>query len=233
MLSSMLLYTFRVFLISWKIYHSSRFRVFVFTENVSLFFLYEWTKHSKGHMVATHSAFDFDKLTFAAKLETNKRGGKYAQVGYDGSQVFFQLGDSPREALRCPFGLDTPCAEEKDKRVLKLELTPATRAFLNTFDKAVVTAAERNSMEWFKKSTPSSNHVSSIKTQNGGLHYSAAKLARLVREATGEPHDLEGGALVSRNSCISKKRRRELDARCLAQALTEPGSSQAHAEILD
>ena len=47
----------------------------------------------------------------------------------------------------------------------------------------------------------------------------------------GEPHDLEGGALVSRNSCISKKRRRELDARCLAQALTEPGSSQAHAEI--
>ena len=118
-------------------------------------------------MVATHSAFDFDKLTFAAKLETNKRGGKYAQVGYDGSQVFFQLGDSPREALRCPFGLDTPCAEEKDKRVLKLELTPATRAFLNTFDKAVVTAAERNSMEWFKKSTPSSNHVSSIKTQNG------------------------------------------------------------------
>ena len=120
-------------------------------------------------MVATHSAFDFDKLTFAAKLETNKRGGKYAQVGYDGSQVFFQLGDSPREALRCPFGLDTPCAEEKDKRVLKLELTPATRAFLNTFDKAVVTAAERNSMEWFKKSTPSADHVSSIKTQNGGL----------------------------------------------------------------
>ena len=47
-------------------------------------------------MVATHSTFDFDKLTFAAKLGTTKRGGKYAQASYEGSQVFFQLGDSPR-----------------------------------------------------------------------------------------------------------------------------------------
>ena len=48
----------------------------------------------------------------------------------------------------------------------------------------------------------------------------------------GEPHDLEGGALVSRNSFISKKRRRELDAGW-DPALTQAGSSQDHAEILD
>lgn len=118
---------------------------------------------------ATPSTFDFDKLTFADKLGTTKRGGKYAEVAYEGRQLFFQLGDSPRDALRCPFGLDTPSADETDKRVVKLELAPGPHAFLNKFDEALVAAAERNSMEWFKKSTPSADHVSSIKTHNGGL----------------------------------------------------------------
>jgi len=46
----------------------------------------------------------------------------------------------------------------------------------------------------------------------------------------GAPHDLEGGALVSRNSFISKKRRRALDE---VLALSEAGTSAEHAEIVD
>jgi len=43
-------------------------------------------------------------------------------------------------------------------------------------------------------------------------------------------HDLEGGALVSRNTFILKKRRRALDE---GFALTEAGTSAEHAEIVD
>ena len=46
----------------------------------------------------------------------------------------------------------------------------------------------------------------------------------------GAPHDLEGGALVSRKSFISKKRRRALDE---VLALSEAGTSAEHAEIVD
>ena len=47
----------------------------------------------------------------------------------------------------------------------------------------------------------------------------------------GEPHNLEGGALASRDSFISKKRRRKLDAGW-DQGLAEAGSSEEHAHMM-
>ena len=47
----------------------------------------------------------------------------------------------------------------------------------------------------------------------------------------GDPHDLEGGALASRNSSISKKRRRDLDAGW-DLAAEEAGSSADQAVLL-
>ena len=47
----------------------------------------------------------------------------------------------------------------------------------------------------------------------------------------GDPHNLEGGALASRNSSISKKRRRDLDAGW-DLAAEEAGSSADQAVLL-
>ena len=67
---------------------------------------------------------------------------------------------------------------------------------------------------------------------------SAPKVERtgLAPDSCGKPvapHNLVNGALASRTSHISKKRRRELDGAQLGQADIEAGSSEAHALVLD
>ena len=47
------------------------------------------------------------------------------------------------------------------------------------------------------------------------------------------PHNLMNGALASRTSHISKKRRRQLDGALFGQADIDAGSSEAHALVLD
>lgn len=105
----------------------------------------------------THKTFDFDQLSIGNALRPNKAGGKYAQVGYgpDKAQVHFQLGVSPKDALRCPFGMDRP-KEDPDKPYVKLELTEDTHAFVEKLEAAVLEAAEANSVAWFKKQHPAS-----------------------------------------------------------------------------
>ena len=63
----------------------------------------------------------------------NRAGGKYATVGYGPAkeQDHFQPGASPKDALRCAFGLDESDKEPGKKYLkytsrLKLELTEGT-----------------------------------------------------------------------------------------------------------
>ena len=103
-------------------------------------------------MPPTHETFALDQLAFASDVKKNKAGGSYVSVGYGPAkeQVHFQLGASPKDALRTPFGLDAS-KEEPDKRYIKLELTEPTAAFLRQFEGALLAAAGAHSAAWFKK----------------------------------------------------------------------------------
>ena len=117
-------------------------------------------------MVATHETFDFDQLSFAAQTKPNRAGGKYATVGYGPAkeQVHFQLGASPKDALRCAFGLDES-DKEPGKKYVKLELTEDTHEFIEKLESTLVQSAEANSVAWFKK-THSSAVLESRLTSN-------------------------------------------------------------------
>jgi hypothetical protein len=125
----------------------------------------------RDHMAPTHATFDFDQLTFADALKASKAGGTSAQVGYgpNKDQVYFQLGVSPKDTLRCAFGLDRP-EKEPEKPYFKLELTEDTQAFVEKLEASLLEAAGTNSVAWFKKQhSPAALQsilVSNIKPQN-------------------------------------------------------------------
>ena len=103
-------------------------------------------------MAPTHETFDFEQLSFAGELKKTKAGGSCASVGYGAAkeQVHFQLGLSPKDALRAPFGLDAS-QQDPEKKYLKLELAPESSAFLAQLEAALVAAASAHSEAWFKK----------------------------------------------------------------------------------
>ena len=98
--------------------------------------------------------FNADHLVFAAELKPNKAGGKYATVGYGDpkNQVEFQLGNSPKDALRCPWGVEPVSETEPDKLQIKLDLTEDAKALVERLEAATLRAAATHSVAWFKKS---------------------------------------------------------------------------------
>ena len=104
-------------------------------------------------MPALHSAnFKFDALVFDPDQKDSQKGGKYVTVGYGDvkKQVEFQLGQSPKDALRCAFGVEAP-EGDPDKFSFKLDLTDAAKQFIQALDDATCRAAAANSVAWFKK----------------------------------------------------------------------------------
>ena len=123
-------------------------------------------------MAPTHATFDFGQLTFGTTTVPTRSGGKTVRVGYGptGQQVEFQLGTSPRDTLQCAW--DAGFANKDDPTsgmVVKLELTDATKAFVQGFESAIVAAANANSQGWFNRPTPTHTHNSVIKEQSGTL----------------------------------------------------------------
>ena len=118
-------------------------------------------------MLPTHETFDFTSLTFDAAPKPTRSGGKMVWVSYASNQVQFQLGRSPKDTLRCPYGFEAS-REEPDRFHIKLELTPETKAFLVELERNTIAAAEENAMSWFKKSPPNATHNSCIKQQSVG-----------------------------------------------------------------
>ena len=97
--------------------------------------------------------FDMNALIYAPELKVNKAGGKYATVGYGDlkNQVEFQLGQSPKDALRCPFGVEPVSENEPTKLQIKLNLTAEGKAFIEQLENTTLQAAATNSVSWFKK----------------------------------------------------------------------------------
>lgn len=123
-------------------------------------------------MAPTHATFDFGQLTFGTTTVPTRSGGKTVRVGYGptGQQVEFQLGTSPYDTLRCAWGADLANPNDPTSgRVLKLEVTDATKAFVQSFESATVAAANANSQAWFGRPTPNHTHTSTIKEQSGTL----------------------------------------------------------------
>lgn len=125
----------------------------------------------------TNASFDFNQLTFSTATMPTRSGGKTVRVGYGptGQQVEFQLGTTPLDTLVCAWGSDSKgglLANPDDPAsgmVLKVELTEATRTFVQGFESATIAAANANSQGWFNRPTPTHSHNSVIKEQSGTL----------------------------------------------------------------
>ena len=72
-------------------------------------------------MVRTHADIDVAEMHFDADASTGRTGNKYVRVSLEGRQVEFQLGVSPREALRSPFGIG-PASKEQDESKLQIKV---------------------------------------------------------------------------------------------------------------
>ena len=96
--------------------------------------------------------FDLNALVYVPEPKDNTRGGKYATVGYGDAkkQVEFQLGDSPKEALRCAFGVEAP-ESDPNSFAFKVDITDKAKHFIQALDDATCRAAATNSPAWFKK----------------------------------------------------------------------------------
>ena len=119
-------------------------------------------------MVLTYTDFDIGQLTFAPKVATSRAGGKYVSVAYHLQQVEFQLGTSPRDTMRTPFGAELAARDDPTSAmVVKIELDGSKQRFIERIEAATTTAAQLNSQEWFGRSNPSAVHNSLLKEQNG------------------------------------------------------------------
>ena len=119
-------------------------------------------------MAPNQSTFNFGNLTFDGSVSTNRGGGKYVQVAYQGTQVVFQLGTSVHDTLRTPFGAEYAAKDDPTSGfVMKVELTPEIQAFIEQFEAKTVEAANKHSQAWFGKPTPNAMHNSTVKEQNG------------------------------------------------------------------
>ena len=117
-----------------------------------------------------HTNFDANRLVYSTTSIPRQGGGRYARIGYDNlqNQVRVQLGESPRDACRAPFGIDFAVKDDPTScKQVKLELTQEKKAFFEGFEAETVAAAEANSQGWFGRPKPNAMHNSLIKSQNG------------------------------------------------------------------
>ena len=163
-------------------------------------------------MHPTHENFSFESLTFSSTTKVGKMGGKYVSVGYDGGkQVFFQLGKSPLESLRSPFGAELANRDDPDSgMVMKIELSSEVHGFITKFEDYTKEAAEANSMEWFNRATPNATYNSNIKEQSGDrpdvlkvkvdedtmVQVVTVKDGKIVGQVAGTVNDITKGSLV-------------------------------------
>lgn len=103
----------------------------------------------------THMTFEVEHLKIAPTTENNRNGGKYATICYGpkNTQVHFQLGASPKDALRCPFGFEGINPEYPGSQPsIKLELgTESLQLFAKSLDQSILQTVRTNMMPYFKK----------------------------------------------------------------------------------
>jgi hypothetical protein len=142
----------------------------------------------KKEMVITSVDFNFTKLVYTSDLKSNANGGKFATVGYetDKNQVEFQLGNSPKDALRCAYEVELSSKEDTASGwQMKLRLSDEAKLFIQGLDDATIDAAEKNIASWFNKKNwghekVKGMHVSAIKESDYG---DCLKL-KVVKEGT-------------------------------------------------
>ena len=138
-------------------------------------------------MVRTFKDIDAARdISFAAapKASTAGAGGNTVQMGFNGGkeQVMFKLFSASIDAAHAPYGVENANPNAPGDLQIKIELDAKSRAFIESFEKAIIQAGAKYSLQWFKKQLSadavSTMLVSSIKT-NGTNGQDNAELLKI------------------------------------------------------